>query len=79
MAFAITGTADQIAELLCGPRQHDEHMRGYRWHLYVRDDAKRVAAVNAELRKMIAERREAAERRAAAARADLIEALAAAE
>lgn len=57
MAFAITGTADQIAELLCGPRQHDEHCKGWRWHLYVRDDAKRVAAVNDEVRKMLAERR----------------------
>ena len=53
----ITGTADQIAEILCGPRQYDEHMRGWRWHLFVRDDDRRYQAVKDEVRKMLAERR----------------------
>ena len=56
MSFIITGTADQLAELLCGPRQYDEHCKGWRWHLFVRDDEKRHQAVKAELRKMLAER-----------------------
>ena len=46
-----------IAELLCGPQQQDEHCRGWRWHLYVRDDAARFESVNAELVKMREERR----------------------
>ena len=59
MAFIVTGTADQIAELLCGPRQHDEHCRAHRWHLYVRDDNRRYQAVKDEVRRMLAERRDA--------------------
>ena len=66
----ITGTADQIAELLCGPRQHDEHCKGWRWHLFVRDDNRRYQAVKDEVRKMLVQRR------AAEGRADAIEALA---
>ena len=46
-----------IIELLCGPLQHNEHCRAWRWHLYVRDDAARFDAVNAELVKMREERR----------------------
>jgi hypothetical protein len=58
MTFVAIGPTEIIAEVLCGPRQHDEHMRGYRFHLYTRDNAKRMAAVEAEMRKIIAERRE---------------------
>jgi len=46
-----------IIELLCGPLQHNEHMKAWRWHLYVRDDGARFDAVNAELIKMREERR----------------------
>jgi len=56
--FVVIGDAQQIRELLCGPIQHNEHMKGWRWHMYVQDDAKRFEAVKAELRKMNAERRE---------------------
>lgn len=57
MAFAVTGTADQIRDLVCGPQQHNEHCKGWRWHLYVQDNDKRHAAVMAELRRIHAERR----------------------
>ena len=56
MTFAITGSAEPIRELLCGPIQHNEHMKAWRWHMYVQDDAKRWASVQAEMRKMRAER-----------------------
>jgi hypothetical protein len=52
MAFAIVAAAQQIRELLCGPIQHDEHMRGWRWHVYVQDDKKRWDSVKSEFRKM---------------------------
>ncbi len=58
----VLGTADEIAELLCGPRQHNEHCKGWRWHMYVQDDAKRMENVMAALRKMHAERRAAEDR-----------------
>ena len=57
MSFIVTGTADQIAEVLCGPRQHNEHCKAWHWHMYVQDNAKRWAAVEAEFRKMSAEHR----------------------
>ena len=57
MSYAVIGSAEQIRELLCGPQDHNEHCKGWRWHLYVQDDAKRWASVEAELRKMNAERR----------------------
>jgi hypothetical protein len=56
--FVITGPAEVIGELLCGPAQHNEHVKGWRWHLYVQDDKKRMTNVMDELRKMHAERRE---------------------
>jgi len=62
MAFVAIGPTEVIAAALCGPRQHDEHCKGWRFHLYVRDDARRVAAADAELRRMIAERRSGADR-----------------
>jgi hypothetical protein len=55
--FVITGPAEIIGELLCGPAQHDEHMRGYRWHQYVADDKKRMDAVMAVISERAAERR----------------------
>ena len=57
MSFAIIGSAEQIRELLCGPAQHNEHCKGYRWHQYVQWDKQRWASVEAELRKMNLERR----------------------
>ena len=57
--FVITGSAEAIGELLCGPAQHNEHTKAWRWHLYVQDDKKRMENVMAEVRKMHAERRAA--------------------
>jgi hypothetical protein len=51
---SITAPAEVIREVLCGAQDHDEHMRGYRWHLYMRDTARRMDAVWAETRKIIA-------------------------
>ena len=41
--IVVTGSAEEIRALLCGAQQHDEHMRGYRWFLYVRDSNRRAA------------------------------------
>jgi hypothetical protein len=57
MSFAVIGSTEQIRDLLCGPQQHNEHCKGWRWHMYVQDNEKRFQNVMAELRKMHAERR----------------------
>ena len=57
MPFVVTGTSDQIIELLRGPRpaaQYDEHCKGWRWELYLQSAREASAAVNAEVRRMIA-------------------------
>ena len=55
--FVVIGSTEQIRDLLCGPQQHNEHCKGWRWHMYCQDDAKRWENVKAELRLMSAERR----------------------
>jgi hypothetical protein len=55
--IVVTGSAEQIRDFLCGPQQHNEHCKGWRWHMYVQDNEKRFQNVMAELRKMHAERR----------------------
>jgi hypothetical protein len=57
MSFVVVGSAEQIRNLLCGPPQHDEHCKGWRWEMYVQDNEKRFQNVMAELRKIHAERR----------------------
>jgi hypothetical protein len=52
MPLIVTGNADQIMEMLAGPRQQDEHVRGWRWKQYVADDKKRWDSVKSEFRKM---------------------------
>lgn len=52
--IVIIGSAETIRDFLCGPRQQDEHMKGYRWHWYMADQKKRIAAMNEEARRMIA-------------------------
>lgn len=69
MGYIVTGTADQIAEVLCGARQHDEHCKGWRWHMYCRDDAYRMANVNEAARKLIAAHHARTESAAATLRA----------
>ena len=48
--FSIVAPAETIRDLLCGPQDHNEHCKGWRWHLYVRDNDKRMENVMAELR-----------------------------
>lgn len=52
--FIITGTADEILELCAGPRQHNAHCMGWRWHLYMQQAARAEAAMREEGRKIIA-------------------------
>lgn len=58
----IVGSVEQIRDILCGPQDHNEHMRGYRWFLYTRDanrrSSERDAILIAEVRKMAVARRE---------------------
>ena len=55
----IIGSTELIRDILCGPQQHNEHCKGWRWHLYVQDDKKRMENVWGALRTLHAERREA--------------------
>jgi hypothetical protein len=57
MNFVVTGSVEQIRDVLCGPQDHNEHCKGWRWHLYCQDDEKRFQNVMAEVRKMRDERR----------------------
>lgn len=56
--FVLIGSTEQIRDFICGPQQHNEHCKGYRWFLYVRDSEARWEAVKAELKRMHAARRE---------------------
>jgi hypothetical protein len=56
MPLTFIGSTEEIRHLLFGAPQHDAHCRGWRWHIYVQDDAKRWESVKAELRKMVRER-----------------------
>lgn len=55
--LVITGTADEIRDLICGPLQHNEHCKGWRWNIYLQDAKRGMANVDAELRQMHAARR----------------------
>lgn len=37
--------------------QHNEHCKGWRWHMYMQDNDKRMEVVREEARKIIAARR----------------------
>lgn len=54
---AATGSTEEIIELMFGPRQHDEHCKGWRWHVYIGDSKKRADSVDAAVRELIAARR----------------------
>ena len=51
MTFAIVGTTEQIKEAF-GLNRYDEHVKGWRWHLYVADDERRFQNVMAEVRRL---------------------------
>lgn len=53
----VTGSTEAIMEFLGLSPQHNEHCKGWRWHLYMQDNDKRIEAMRAEGRKIIAERR----------------------
>jgi hypothetical protein len=53
---AVTGPAEGVIEFMFGPAQHDEHTRGWRWHLYMQDQRRRLAAMQVEARAIIARR-----------------------
>ncbi len=60
MSYAIISDDPQIIrELLCGPIQHNEHVKGWRWKQYVGDSNARWENVKAELRRMHGEDRDA--------------------
>jgi hypothetical protein len=50
--IVIIGDAQDIREFLCGPIQHDEHCKGWRWHQFIGDREARWQAVKAEFKKM---------------------------
>ena len=54
----VTGPAEIIGELLCGPQQYNEHTKAWRWKEYVQRDKEHMARVMAEVQLMAAERRE---------------------
>ncbi len=54
--FTVVGDVEQIRDLLCGPQDHNEHCKGWRWFMYCADDKKRMDNVMAEVRAMAAER-----------------------
>lgn len=58
---AVTGSAEEIIDCLFGPRQHDEHCKGWRWHLYMQGAKRGMDGVWAALREMREEREARAE------------------
>ena len=54
--FVATGTADQIMEVLAGPRQHDRHCQAWRWEQYLADSKARHANMLEGARQIIAAR-----------------------
>jgi hypothetical protein len=53
---AFVGSAEAVRDILCGPQQHSEHCKGWRWHLYMQDSKQRMRAVDECARKIIADR-----------------------
>lgn len=53
----VIGSTEAVMEFLGLSPQHNEHCIGYRWHLYMQDNDKRLEAMRAEARKIIAARR----------------------
>jgi hypothetical protein len=50
----IIGDAQDIRDLLCGPAQHNEHSKAWRWAAYLHDSKQRAAAVREKQREIIA-------------------------
>lgn len=54
---AVIAPVEVIREILCGPQDHNEHVKGWRWFKYVQDDKHRMANVWAALNELHAARR----------------------
>lgn len=54
---AVIGSTEAVMEFLGLSPQHNEHCIGYRWHLYMQDNDKRLEAMREAARKIIAARR----------------------
>lgn len=52
-----TNDPQEFMEAIFGPRQHDRHMKDWRWNAVLRDADDRTASVNAALAEMIAQHR----------------------
>ncbi len=46
MSHVFIGPTGLIAECLFGPRQHDAHCQGWRWHQYISDMNLKERAAN---------------------------------
>lgn len=57
MTLSIIGSTEEIRDVLCGPQQHNEHCKGWRWEMYMQDMRLRAAAVREETLKIIARAR----------------------
>lgn len=53
ISTVVYGDTEAVRDWFFGPQQHDEHCRGYRWELYMRDQRKCAAAMMEECRRMI--------------------------
>jgi hypothetical protein len=53
----VIGSTEAVMEFLGLSPQHNEHCKGWRWHMYLQDSEKRMDAVREEARKIIAARR----------------------
>lgn len=53
----VIGSTEAVMEFLGLSPQHNEHCKGWRWHMYMQDTHKRAEAVREEARKIIAARR----------------------
>lgn len=57
MSAVIIGDVEPIRDFIFGPRNHDEHTRGWRFHKYLADHTKRCDAMMEDGRRMIAQAR----------------------
>lgn len=51
------GPVELFVDVLCGPQQHDAHIKGWRWNFYLQDAKARAAMVREEGLKIIAAHR----------------------
>lgn len=54
---AFIGPTELFVDVLCGDMQHDAHVKGLGWHLYLQSAKRASAAVREEGLRIIARRR----------------------